>query len=400
MALMHLPLEQIQQQHLQLLIDAQARETLIIEYKRETYGGNDDARGEFLGDISSFANASGGDLLIGIEAKDGVPTAFAPLTENVDAELRRLEQMAQTGLEPRVQKLQTHAVPIDGRGSVLIIRAARSYNAPHRVIFKGKNRFWARSSARKYEPNVDELRAMFTLAPQLAERMRDVRLERIARIAAGDTPVRLLDERCLVLHVVPFSAFDLRPPFSLQTAIGLQDKFFPMGVSRAQDRRINFDGFLTLSNLGTHGTKQRAYVQVFRTGAIEAVASPVVLGQDGINAQTIEAMIVKHTRIYAASLHECGADPPLAVMVSLIGVKDRVLVPGFRSTFYDPEQAVIDRDQLHCAEVILEDLPTGDPDCAKKLRQTLDQLANAAGIAESASFDQSGDFTLGQEGHL
>jgi hypothetical protein len=229
--------------------------------------------------------------------------------------------------------------------------------------------------------------------------MRDFRMERIARIAAGDTPVCLLDEGSLVLHVVPFSAFDLRPPFSLQTAISLQYRFCPMGHG-AQDWRINFDGFLTLSISGPNATKQRAYVQVLRTGAIEAVASPVVHGQDRINAQTLEGMIVKYTRIYAALLHECGAEPPVAVMVSLIGVKDRVLVPGFPNLFLDPEQAVIDRDQLHCAEVILEEVPSGDPDCAKKLRQTLDQLANAAGRSSSASFDPSGNFTLGREGHL
>jgi hypothetical protein len=281
----------------------------------------------------------------------------------------------------------------------LIIRAARSYNAPHRVIFKGKNRFWARSSARKYEPNVEELRAMFTLAPQLAERMRDFRMERIAHIAAGDTPVRLLDEGSLVLHVVPFSAFDLRPPFSLQGALGLWHNFRSLATAAA-NKRINFDGFLTLSDLGTNETKHRAYVQVFRTGAKEAVASPVVHGQDCINAQTLDGMIVKSTGIYAALLHDCGAEPPMAVMVSLIGVKDRVLVPGFPSLFFDSEQAVIDRDQLHCAEVILEEVPSGDPDCAKKLRQTLDQLANAAGRSSSASFDLSGNFTLGQGGHL
>jgi hypothetical protein len=67
---------------------------------------------------------------------------------------------------------------------------------------------------------------------------------------------------------------------------------------------------------------------------------------------------VDSTRIYAALLHDCGADPPLAVMVSLIGVKGRTLEARFREKFYDPESAVIDRDQLHCAEVILED---GEP---------------------------------------
>lgn len=398
MALMHIPLEQVQEQHLQSLIDARAAESLWIDYKRATYGSNDDARLEFLKDISSFANTSGGDLVIGMNAKDGVPTEFIPFTGAADSELLRLDQMAQSALEPRISKLQTQSVAIASGGSVLIIRAARSYNAPHRVIFKGKNQFWARSSARRYQPSVDELRAMFTLAPRLAERMRDFRLDRIARVAAGDTPVSLLDEGCLVLHVVPFSALDLRPPFSLQTALGLWHYFCPL-AALPSTYRVNFDGFLTLSDQDTT-TKHENYVQVFRTGAIEAVGSPLVHGQDNINAQTLDAIIVKSTRIYAALLHDCGAEPPLAVMVSLIGVKGRTLIAGFHKFHPVRERAVIDRDQLHCAEVILEEAPSGDPDCAKKLRQTLDQLANAAGRSESASFDQSGNFILGRGGHL
>ncbi len=130
------------------MIDARAAESLWND-KRDTYGSNDDARLEFLADISSFANTSGVDLVIGMNAKDGVP-----FTGAVESELLRLDQMAQNALEPRISKLQMQPVAIASGGSFQIIRAASSYNAPHRVIFKGKNRFWARSSARKYEPNV------------------------------------------------------------------------------------------------------------------------------------------------------------------------------------------------------------------------------------------------------
>jgi hypothetical protein len=210
-ALMHIPLERIDQTQLQtLLLNAKAAEALTIEYKRDTYSSNDAAKAEFLADISSLANTRGGDLLVGIEAPRGVPASFAPFTGDADAERLRFEQMARSGLEPRIVNFQTKAVPIASGGAVLVVRVPRSFGAPHRVIFQGRNRFWARSSAGKYEPNVDELRAMFAFAPQLAERMRNFRLDRIARIAAGDTPVPLMDNCCLVLHVVPFSHFDLR----------------------------------------------------------------------------------------------------------------------------------------------------------------------------------------------
>jgi len=121
--------------------------------------------------------------------------------------------MARSGLEPRISNLQTKAVPIGSGGCVLIVRVPRSYSAPRRVIFRGRNRFWARSSAGKYEPNVEELRAMFFFAPQLAERMREFRLNRVAHIAAGDTPVPLLDDCCLVSTSFLFRTLICDRPF-------------------------------------------------------------------------------------------------------------------------------------------------------------------------------------------
>jgi predicted HTH transcriptional regulator len=74
MALTNIPLADIAEGHLQRLIAAQAAESLHVEYKRETYGTNDDQRREFLADVSSFANAAGGDLVIGMTAANGIPT--------------------------------------------------------------------------------------------------------------------------------------------------------------------------------------------------------------------------------------------------------------------------------------------------------------------------------------
>jgi hypothetical protein len=62
MALIHIPFDRIEQSHLQALIEAKAAESRYVDYKSATYGNNDGARAEFLADISSFANALGGDL--------------------------------------------------------------------------------------------------------------------------------------------------------------------------------------------------------------------------------------------------------------------------------------------------------------------------------------------------
>lgn len=170
MSLLHIPIDQIDEQRLQTLLDARAAESRTIEYKRTTYGNASADYSEFLADTSSFANTAGGDLVLGLAARDGVPTAIEQLTMPIEPEILRLEQMARGGLQPRIANITFHAVPIQAGGNVLVIRIPRSYAGPHRVVRQNSNRFWARSAAGKYEPDIAELRALFNAAPSHASR--------------------------------------------------------------------------------------------------------------------------------------------------------------------------------------------------------------------------------------
>lgn len=230
MALQHLTLDQIDEAQLQRLIDGKASETRDIDYKRDTYGNADKDYGEFLADISSFANTVGGDIIVGVNAKAGIPTSFSPLQIDPDAEILRLENIARSGLQPRIFALAVRKVPIASGGFILVIRIPRSYNQPHRIVRQGSghHRFYARSSAGKYEPNVDELRLLFVHAPQLADRIRDFRFDRIAKIAANDAATPLLDTHALTLHVIPFSAFNSRLTLSLDPQRQLYTAFPPI----------------------------------------------------------------------------------------------------------------------------------------------------------------------------
>lgn len=390
MALRHIAFDQIDQAGLQRLIDTGAPEIRDIEYKSATYGRNDDARAEFLADISSMANTIGGDLIIGMAASGGIPTAFAPLETNVEGECLRLESMARDGLEPRIPNLQIKSVPLSMGGAAVVIRIPRSYNPPHRVVFKGKNRFWARSSAGKYEPNVDELRALFTLAPQLVDRIRNFRMDRIVKITAGEAPVALTSACCLVIHLAPFSAFDVGSsvpiPYVNQNP-GLFDIPF---VGHPRNWRINFDGFLALAN-SDDMPAQGAYVQVFRSGMVEAVAT-IDRGRGPTDTFTLEAAIVRYARTYASALHACGVEPPLALLVSLLGAQGLRL--RTQSGTFGDESMLLDREQLHFSEIIFEEVPQNDRICGPMVRSILDQLANAAGRTASSSFDANGNFTL------
>jgi hypothetical protein len=105
-------------------------ESLYVDYKQATYGGKEADHAELLADVSSFANTAGGDLAIGVAEAGGIPNAIVPFTGNADDERRRLEDIARTGLEPRIRNLQTRAVALADGGAVIIVRVPRSYAPP------------------------------------------------------------------------------------------------------------------------------------------------------------------------------------------------------------------------------------------------------------------------------
>ncbi|HET7207231.1 MAG TPA: RNA-binding domain-containing protein [Terriglobales bacterium] len=76
-------------------------ERQTLDYKVQLPGGGDDDKREFLGDVTSFANMSGGDLLFGISDEryasgrsTGLPGAAEGLVNaNLSAEIGRLENL-------------------------------------------------------------------------------------------------------------------------------------------------------------------------------------------------------------------------------------------------------------------------------------------------------------------
>jgi hypothetical protein len=90
-----------------------------------------------------------------------------------------------------------------------------------------------------------------------------------------------------------------------------------------------------------------------------------------------------------------GAAPPYVVLVSLIGVKGipySFAMGG--GTMFEDEAGVLDRDQFHFSEIVIDDVPFDRYEYAKLIRPLLDQTANAAGRAASPSFDHTGEFKV------
>ena len=194
MSILRAAFDSISESDIDQLVSDGIREGLLIEYKRDMYGNADADKREFLKDLSSFANSSGGHLLIGVDEAQGVPVAKAGDMQDADAALQRLENILRTGLEPRVVGIRMRAIPLDGGGHVFVVRVPKSWNPPHRVTLQGVNRFYTRSSAGAHEVSVEELRALFAGGAAGHDRLVAYRRERLARIAANEGIVSLADD--------------------------------------------------------------------------------------------------------------------------------------------------------------------------------------------------------------
>lgn len=202
------PLDAVTATDLQSLIDNEVSENRTIEYKLTLPKSSEGDKKEFLADISSFANAGGGDLLYGVSAKEGIPESIPGLVDfNEDAERLRLESSIREGIAPRISGIQLKAISGFRDGPMLIIRVPKSWISPHMVTFKGSSRFFSRNSAGKFHMDVTELRLAFEMAGDLPERIRRWRDERLGRIVANEGPISLPATARFVVHIIPFDSF-------------------------------------------------------------------------------------------------------------------------------------------------------------------------------------------------
>ncbi|MBZ0220383.1 MAG: ATP-binding protein [Candidatus Methylomirabilis sp.] len=384
----------ISKSDIEALVENQVREGRTIEYKQVLLGNSDEEKREFLSDISSFANAGGGDLLYGISATDGIPQDALGLESNLDAELLRLENLIRDSLDPRVHGLRMRAIDGFAKGPVLLIRIPRSWAGPHMVTFKNLSRFFTRNSAGKHQMDVLEIRSACLLADALPEKMRRFRDERLGRIIASATPVRMFEGAKLVLHILPVAAFT--SDASIEVAVlkaRSMSSLRPIGASGWNDG-YNLDGFLTYS--GPYDSAgSRAYSLLFRKGQIEAVFADLVRERDDrrfIPSVAYEEYIIQGVLGYLGVLKSLEIPSPLVLFVCMTGVANVHM--GVDTFYFSHGGSPIDRDTLVLPDILVDDYESiNDKNAvAGVLRPIFDAVWNACGFERSFNFDDKGNW--------
>jgi hypothetical protein len=383
------------QAHLEQLVAEAAPEHQHRDYKRELpTAWDDEAKKRFVADVVAMANAGGGDVIYGIaEDKDAraqslEPQAFA----SVDVEVRRLQDFVMEYLEPRHMGVQVHPVPMTvsgASGHAIVIRVLQSWSGPHRSRLT--RHFSLREGQRNRTLDVPEIRSLFLRSDSAAQKLRDFRSERLAKVVTGQTPVRLGSNPKFVIHAVP-----------VQAAQG-QAYIDPVVYSRGT-RRLPVLGTLPASPVtpnfdGAFGPivardKPPGYTQQFRHGHFEAVweldkfhdlPKPTLAGV------MYEQYVNNFLGSVRAELAAHGLSEELAVFLSLAGADNAVLTaPSAMGLGY--EVRGFDRKDILLPEAVI---PV-DTSIGRGMRTAYDLMCQAAGYEASPNYGEDGEWTAGR----
>lgn len=371
------------------LHDNQVPESMVLDYKRDCYGQSDHR--ELLKDISSFANTRGGHIIIGVEEEQGVPKTLVGVDPSLDldAEVQRMTQVVNTGLDPAFTSVRFHRVPGDNGTTFLVVEIARSPNAPHRVASGNYHRFFVRDSNGKHEATMPELRDLFTFGELARERFRDFVRERVEIVTDEERDTTGIEKSggLMFVHIVPQAFLFTSDEIDLDAMYGqhqLLRAFSTMGINR----RYNFDGLMVYSG----GDKLWSYTQVFRNGIIEAVMGDIHREVENYG-KTIAGIKLEQDFFqtfpgYLWAYDAVGVPPPYVVQISLVGVKAAYYAYQERAirAFAQPR---LDRDRMFLAECVVETIkPTSD--IHQAVKPAFDSLYNALDRPECPNFREDG----------
>lgn len=346
------PIEAIDEQVLASLIENHVAERRDLEFKRELPGRNDEQVKEFLADVTSLANAQGGDLIYGIEEDNGVAAALPGVdAADHDAEILRLEGSLQTSVAPRLVGLRTHWVPLaNGRGAI-VMRVPGSLSAPHQVIYRNSRRFWGRNSRGKYEMDVHELRHAFTQSEQLPQRFRQIHAEAIEMARGVDMPFGINAEPTAVLSVAPLGLFreERSIPITRDHAV------VPVQVGGYSGIDM-IEGVLMHAPVEAETGTVSAFALTHRSGRTDSawVIGGVRRGNGPQELHLVWPVIFERGLQAMANttrtrLHPFGVEGPWVILASVFGVK------GFRMMLGDGYQTnAAFRDQILLGQHVIE----------------------------------------------
>ena len=340
-----------------LLNNDDYREGQFLDYKRtfgflETTDKNQKARAknELRNDVCSFANADGGDLIVGISENNGLASSINPIAiDNID----KFELELRNILLP----IQPATPPIDfsfvraGNGYVVVIHVERGMLKPYltiedQTIF----RFFIRHGNRKEPMSYTEISNGFLHAASLAADIKKFRAERISELI-DDNPGKFG-----VIHVIPATFTNPADYIPICDLCKTGKVPIPSQLNQYIRGRMlpNVDGVWFPSE---DGQRDFQILRLFNNGSVELridlYTNPnrdeeYLVSDEFI--QSIEDAVEGTADIFKV----LDRNPSVYVCTSIIGCKGYWNYDG-RNTIH-PLPSKVDRDRIICTPIEIKDI--------------------------------------------
>lgn len=320
---MHLTAQQVQkltESDLRTFLSFQVQEGLYLDYKEHLSGASDkDAKREFLKDVTAFANAAGGHLILGAkEPAEGssVDDQLIGLQNGNDI-AQDLERLASTSIDPRIPGLRIVSIPLSNGRYCVVVHIPPSLSRPHMVNYSGHRSFYVRHSESSFPMTTHEVREAVLTSASAEGRARlftERRLEEVCGELGEREPVFFLQAMPLIS---PESAWEvLTTPFedALRGAARRNKFHYYANLTSSVAPRPTIDGLL-----GQNQREQPVWeTEVHRTGYLSLLYRDIQIEQvQGVNRFVVHSGTCDIFRAFCHLLKECldasGTDVPYLI---------------------------------------------------------------------------------------
>lgn len=321
------------------LLNTSAREGLALDWKE----GLPTDRTEFLADVTSFANTSGGLLVFCVaeERVDGEKTGRPGEVTPVDPQTaqgaqERCANWLADAVQPRIPIADVHVIDAEElgleSGSLVVVHIERSWTGPHMVSReKGRWSMYKRNTYGKRPLDPNEIAAAFSETASIPDRVHMLRQDGIARLEQELVPRQ--QASAALLQVAPLGWWqDTRlVDYAHHARADLCDTLTG-GVYR---KRLNIDGLFVLRAPDEDGGGSSAYTQFYRTGTAEYVDTyPFYEAKPGDQMVSYLATEILRPGLattlfnYGALVESAGIAEPIVVALTLHEVDGFALTAG------------------------------------------------------------------------